>query len=1057
MMSYILRFQFVAFFALILTHATQLTGEPVANPDEYDTLEDEVLQIGADFGLLFNDDNDGGQIAAVEVSQPAHGALDLNADGSFTYIPDPDFSGEDSFTYAVQSVPEGVNFIVDRARSSVDFSARLIAGVIDQTRDDDSALTGNVQVVLSPPGAPFELVHIQDALLVLDDDVELSYGIRFLATVDVSAEGGDLQLDMSRPGEPVTADAAGAFTQTGNDFGLRGTVSLDTSGIVDIGVPDGEQSFDTEINDIELGGTISESNGVLTLDLPVAFTGDFDLSGNAVTATISGRIVATAPVPELIQSEPVAVIIEVDPTNDAPVLRPDSYVAYGGKLTVPVDSAGEETLVAAGASWKYLDDGSNPEVEWREAQFDDSSWSEGNAELGYGDGDEVTQVSFGGDADNKHITTYFRHQFNVADPGSSSTMTVRVQRDDGVAVYLNGKEIARDNLPDNAGFDTLASAVVNNDDESAFFAFDVNPALLVAGNNVLAVEVHQAGATSSDISFDLELKRVLAGGVLANDSDPDGDAIEAEVVVPVENGTLDILADGSFSYRSNAGFTGIDSFIYSVSNTDGNVARDILFSGSEWKFLDDGSNQGTQWRAPDFDDSSWSSGRGKLGYGNGDEQTVLSFGGDANNKHATTYFRRELTVGAPSSITSLVIQLVRDDAAAVYLNGDEVFRDSNLVADASHDQFATSAVDEAQEEVVIAIPVASLVEGRNVIAVEVHQSTANSSDLSFDMRIRASVPPFSAADPRGGTWQYLDDGSNQAGSWREIQFDDSGWASGQAPLGYGDDSIVTVIDDGGNSDDRHVTSYFRRKFECFGVSDVVAAKVRVRRDDGVALYLNGIEILRDNLATGAGFSDLALATVNGSGEEEYFEFIFDASLLQEGENVLAAELHQGSAASSDLIFDAEVLVSTARILQVAKIEVASPSEGAIDSDGDGMSDSFELAHGLIVGVDDSGEDPDGDGLSNLQESITLTDPRDAGSAFYLQSISRPSAANPGAYQLRLQTVPGVTYEIETSADGETWQVLEGSRWTAGQPTRELVINPSGGRVRLWRVKALPTQ
>ena len=79
---------------------------------------------------------------------------------------------------------------------------------------------------------------------------------------------------------------------------------------------------------------------------------------------------------------------------------------------------------------------------------------------------------------------------------------------------------------------------------------------------------------------------MLAGGVLANDSDPDGDAIEAEVVVPVENGTLDILVDGSFSYRSNAGFTGIDSFIYSASNTDGNVARDILFSGSEWKFLE---------------------------------------------------------------------------------------------------------------------------------------------------------------------------------------------------------------------------------------------------------------------------------------------------------------------------------------------------------------------------------------------------------------------------------------------------------------------------------------
>ena len=1054
MISYIPRFKFVAVLLLFFCHPFPLKADPVANPDEYDTLEDESLEIGANFGLLFNDQSDGTEIAAVQVSPPSNGVLNLNSDGSFTYVPDPDFNGEDSFTYAVQSVPDAVNFVVDRARSNVDFSARLVAGVIDQTRDDDSALTGNIQAVLSPPGAPFGLINIQDALLVLDDDISLSYGIRFLATVDVSAEGGNLQLDMTRPGAPVTVDPSGAFNQLGNDFALQGTVSLSSSGIVDIGVPDGDQILDTEITDIELGGIVSESNGTITLNLPVTFSGDFDLEGNAITANINGTIVATAPAPELVQSAPVTVVIEVDPTNDAPRLLPDNYVAYGGNLAVPVDSPGQETLVAAGSSWRYLDDGTNQDTQWREADFDDSSWSEGNAELGYGDGDESTLVSFGDDSNNKHVTTYFRRDFNVSDPGSSSTMVLRVQRDDGVAVYLNGTEILRDNLPENAGFDTLASSVVDNDDEDAFLSFALDPALLIAGNNVLAAEIHQAGSASSDISFNLELTRLLAGGVLANDSDPDGDAIEAGVVVQPENGTLDLLVGGSFSYRPNTGFTGSDSFIYSVSNAGGNVSRDILFSGSEWRYLDNGSNQGTQWRQSNFDDSAWSSGIGKLGYGNGDEQTVLSFGGDANNKHVTTYFRRELTVGDPASITSLVMYLVRDDAAAVYLNGNEVFRDNNLPAGASHDQFATSAVDEQQEEVVVAIPVTSLVDGRNVIAVEVHQSTPSSSDLSFDMRLRASIPPFSAVDPRGNGWKYLDDGSNQALSWKEIQFDDSGWASGNAPLGYGDDSIVTVIDDGGNSDQRHITSYFRRKFECFGVSDIIAAKLRVRRDDGVALYLNGVEILRDNLSEGAGFADLALSTVNDAGEEEYFEYVFDASLLQEGENVLAAELHQGSASSSDLIFDAEVLVSVERLLQVARIQVVAPVNGEIDSDGDGMLDSFESEHGLNIGEDDAAEDPDGDGFSNLQEFIALTDPRDAGSAFYLQSISRPSAANPEAYQLRLQTVPGVTYEIETSADGVIWETVEGSRWTAVQASSEMMITPAGGAVRFWRAKAL---
>ncbi|MFP6874821.1 MAG: Ig-like domain-containing protein [Verrucomicrobiales bacterium] len=1049
MMSHILRSQFIAAFVLLFINSSRLTGEPVANPDEYDTLEDDVLEVGAEFGLLFNDVSDGGQIAAVEESSPEHGTLELNSDGSFIYIPDPDFNGEDSFTYSVQSIPGGVNFIVDRARSDVNFSARLIAGVIDQTRDDDSAVTGNILAMLSPPGAPFDIVHIQDALLILDDDVELNYGIAFLATVEVSAEGGDLQLDMSRPGAAATADDAGNFSQLGNDLALRGKVSLETSGIVDIGIPDGDQSFDTEITDIELGGTISESGGVITLDLPVNFSGDFDLSGNAITTTIEGRIVATAPSPVLSQSDPVTVTIEVDPTNDAPLLREDQYFAYAGTLSVPVSSAGVEEIVAAGASWKYLDDGSDQGVAWQAAQFDDSSWSEGAAELGYGDDDEVTEVGFGGDAADKYITTYFRHAFQVSDPERSSAMVLRIRRDDGVAVYLNGTQIVRDNLPSGAGFDTSASSVVNNDDEMTFFEFAVDAALLVAGDNVLAAEIHQASGSSSDISFDLELQRTLAGGVLANDSDPDGDALSAAIASSVSNGTLDLQQDGSFSYQANAGFKGADFFVYSVSNTDGNVARDILKKGSEWKYLDDGSDQGSQWKTPDFDDSTWSSGRGQLGYGNGNEVTVVSFGADPNNKHVTTYFRREITIGDPDSITSLVVNLLRDDAAAVYLNGVEVYRDANLVAGATYDQFANSAVDETQAEVVIAVPVASLVTGRNVVAVEVHQSTANSSDLSFELGLRASIPPFTTADPRASVWQYLDDGSDQGEAWKGADFDDAEWLSGKAPLGYGEDYIATVLDFGGNSDDRHVTSYLRRHFNIFGASDVIAAKVKVRRDDGVALYLNGVEIVRDNLLPEAGATDLAMTVVGGSAEEEYLEFIFDVALLEEGENVLAAEIHQGSTGSSDLIFDAEVLISTASILKLALIEVVTPGEGSLDSDGDGMLDSYELTYGLIVGIDDSALDPDGDGLSNLQESMTLTDPFDAGSAFRLQVISRNAPGNPGAYLLRMDTVIGVTYELETSPNGVTWDNVAGSQWTATGTSKEILLSPSGA-VRLWR-------
>lgn len=161
------------------------------------------------------------------------------------------------------------------------------------------------------------------------------------------------------------------------------------------------------------------------------------------------------------------------------------------------------TLIANGAEWKYLDTGSDQETAWRASAFNDSSWSSGNAELGYGDGDEATTVSFGSDEANKHITTYFRKSFNVTDPAGVSQLTLRMRRDDGAVVYLNGTEVARSNMPEgDIAFGTLAASGA---DESTFFEFTLDRNLLVAGNNVVAVEVHQVGPDSGDISFDAEL------------------------------------------------------------------------------------------------------------------------------------------------------------------------------------------------------------------------------------------------------------------------------------------------------------------------------------------------------------------------------------------------------------------------------------------------------------------------------------------------------------------------------------------------------------------------
>jgi hypothetical protein len=166
---------------------------------------------------------------------------------------------------------------------------------------------------------------------------------------------------------------------------------------------------------------------------------------------------------------------------------------------------GQTILVDTGAEWKYLDDGSDQDISWHNPTFNDSGWATGTAQLGYGDGDEATVISYGSDPENKYITYYFRHSFNIDDTSRYLGLTLELLRDDGAVVYLNGIEIERSNMPaDTINYLTLASSSVSSNEDTFIETFE-DPGNLVSGTNVLAVEVHQAEITSSDISFDLRL------------------------------------------------------------------------------------------------------------------------------------------------------------------------------------------------------------------------------------------------------------------------------------------------------------------------------------------------------------------------------------------------------------------------------------------------------------------------------------------------------------------------------------------------------------------------
>ena len=167
---------------------------------------------------------------------------------------------------------------------------------------------------------------------------------------------------------------------------------------------------------------------------------------------------------------------------------------------------GQTSLVTKGDTWSYLDDGSDQGSAWTAVGFDDSSWASGPAPLGYGGDGAQTTVGFGPNASTKFTTTWFRREFHVTNPAAFDFLLLRLRRDDGAVVYLNGTEISRGNMPmGTIDFTTFAANTISAAEEYSFFSAAVDPLLLLTGNNVLAVEVHQRSLTSSDLSFDAEL------------------------------------------------------------------------------------------------------------------------------------------------------------------------------------------------------------------------------------------------------------------------------------------------------------------------------------------------------------------------------------------------------------------------------------------------------------------------------------------------------------------------------------------------------------------------
>lgn len=218
---------------------------------------------------------------------------------------------------------------------------------------------------------------------------------------------------------------------------------------------------------------------------------------------------------------------------------------------------------------------------------------------------------------------------------------------------------------------------------------------------------------------------------------------------------------------------------------------------------------------------------------------------------------------------------------------------------------------------------------------------------------------------KGTTWKYYAKGTLPTGTgslwYNSATFDDSTWGSGGSELGYGDSTDTTPFPEGtkigygGDTANRYITTYFRTKVAITNVSNIDALDLRVMRDDGIIFYINGRRAFRNNLSTtNPTYSTLAAdgstnehvflnAATLGNGISQNWEGVAPApSLLVEGTNLFAAQVHQTSASSSDLSFDAKLSITRRFNTGLLKNDT--------DADGDALTAQLDTPPGNGVAV-----------------------------------------------------------------------------------------------------------
>lgn len=398
------------------------------------------------------------------------------------------------------------------------------------------------------------------------------------------------------------------------------------------------------------------------------------------------------------------------------------------------------------------------------------------------------------------------------------------------------------------------------------------------------------------------------------------------------------------------------------------------------------------WMESDFDDSAWDTGPGGIGYGDSDDATDV--GAEMQGNTPSLYMRMHFSVSAANAARSdaLRLDIDYDDGFIAFINGVEVARknlgeegyffSNETPAEESHDAGAAEsfALDSASE---------LLVEGDNVLAIQVVNNDVNSSDLSMiaDLFIVAGsdIQLVDHAD----NWRYLVGISQPpvpipsyrvttatlgcGTPWWELAYDDAAWQDGPGGFGYGDSDDATDLE--ASLEGITPSLYLRKRFSASSAQAATMDSLilEIDYDDGFIAYLNGKEIARRNMGpTGMfGYHDQFAFNEHEAGTAELIDLGAATDCLVDGDNILAIQVHNKE------ILDESPTDGDLSLIADLYIDGGTPDN--LVQHGDSWKYWIGTAEPSGVLLDEDGEDSDWIELYNrgsnsiLLEGYSLTD------------------------------------------------------------------------------------